>query len=67
MFAKESLFERKRYREQSLHSRLGWLIIIGTIPVVVVGLLFKGQIEGVFTKNLYVIAVSLLAVGKIVS
>ena len=62
-FTKESLFERKSYRKQSLHSRLGWLIIIGTIPVAVVGLLFKHQIEGVFTKNLHVIAVSLIALA----
>ena len=67
MFTKESLFERRSFREQSLHSRLGWLIIIGTIPVVVIGLLFKQQIEGVFTKNLYVIAVSLIALAVLLA
>ena len=67
MFTKESLFERKSFREQSFHSRLGWLIIIGTIPVVVIGLLFKQQIEGVFTKNLYVIAVSLIALAVLLA
>jgi undecaprenyl-diphosphatase len=67
MFTKESLFERKSFREQSLHSRLGWLIIIGTVPVVVIGLLFKQQIEGVFTKNLYVIAVSLIALAVLLA
>ena len=66
-FTKESLFERKKYREQSLNSRLGWLIIIGTIPVVVIGLLFKHQIEGVFTKNLYVIAASLIALALLLA
>src|SRR5438105_927391 len=35
---------------------LGWLVIVGSIPVAVVGLLFKKQIEGTFTKNLWVIA-----------
>src|SRR5207253_3128343 len=35
---------------------LGWLVVIGSIPVAVVGLLFKKQIEGTFTKNLWVIA-----------
>lgn len=62
-FMKESLLERRRYREQSLNSRLGWLILIGTLPVVVVGLLFKTEIEGVLTKNLYVIAGSLIALA----
>ena len=33
---------------------LGWLVIIGSIPVGIVGLLFKKQIEGTFTKNLWV-------------
>ena len=66
-FTKENLFERKGFREQSLNSRLGWLIIIGTIPVVVVGLLFKHQIEGVFTKNLYVIATSLITLAVLLA
>jgi|ERR1051326_2056596 undecaprenyl-diphosphatase len=52
---------------------LGWLVIIGSIPVAVVGLLFKKQIEGTFTKNLWVIATMmvvlavLLAVAELVS
>src|SRR3954467_15798792 len=33
---------------------LGWLVIIGSIPVAVVGLLFKKEIEGTFTNNLWV-------------
>src|SRR5712691_13093421 len=33
---------------------LGWLVIIGSLPVAVVGLLFRKQIEGTFTKNLFV-------------
>jgi undecaprenyl-diphosphatase len=42
---------------------LGWLVIIGSIPVAVVGLLFKHQIEGTFTKNLWVIAVMMIVVA----
>ena len=41
---------------------LGWLIILGSIPVGVVGLLFKKQIEGTFTKNLWVIATMMIVV-----
>ena len=66
-FIRENAFERRSYREQSLYSRLGWLIIIGTLPVVIIGLLFKQQIEGVFTKNLYVIAVSLIALAVLLA
>src|ERR1044072_6958557 len=42
---------------------LGWLVIIGSVPVAVVGLLFKKQIEGTFTKNLWVIAAVMLVIA----
>ena len=42
---------------------LGWLVIVGSIPVAVVGLLFKHQIEGTFTKNLWVIATMMIVVA----
>ncbi len=42
---------------------LGWLVIIGSIPVAVVGLAFKKQIEGTFTKNLWVIATMMIVVA----
>jgi undecaprenyl-diphosphatase len=42
---------------------LGWLVIIGSLPVGVVGLLFKKQIEGTFTKNLFVIATMMIVVA----
>ncbi|HMF57335.1 MAG TPA: undecaprenyl-diphosphate phosphatase, partial [Pyrinomonadaceae bacterium] len=42
---------------------LGWLVIIGSIPVGVVGLLLKKVIEGTFTKNLWVIATMMIVVA----
>src|SRR5882672_10268394 len=42
---------------------LGWLVIVGSIPVGVVGLLFKKQIEGTFTKNLWVIATMMIVIA----
>ncbi|HYV25607.1 MAG TPA: undecaprenyl-diphosphatase UppP [Pyrinomonadaceae bacterium] len=42
---------------------LGWLVIIGSIPVGVIGLLFKKQIEGTFTKNLWVIATMMVVIA----
>jgi undecaprenyl-diphosphatase len=42
---------------------LGWLVIIGSLPVGVIGLLFKKAIEGTFTKNLWVIATMMIVVG----
>jgi undecaprenyl-diphosphatase len=41
-------------------ARLGWLIIIGSIPIGTIGLLAKKIIEGGLTKNLTVIGVSLI-------
>ena len=35
------------------NSRLGWLVIIGSIPIGIVGLAFKDLIEGELTKNLW--------------
>jgi undecaprenyl-diphosphatase len=46
---------------------LGWLVIIGSIPVGTVGLLLKKQIEGPFTKNLWVIATMMIVVGLLMT
>src|SRR2546421_4402732 len=50
-------------RRLSHDAWLGWLIIIGSIPVGVVGLLLKKQIEGTFTKNLWIIATMMIVVA----
>jgi undecaprenyl-diphosphatase len=42
---------------------LGWLIIIGSIPIGVVGILFKKQIEGEATKNLWTISIMLIVIA----
>ena len=64
-FMKENIGNRKKFKEQSDNSRLGWLIIIGSLPVVFFGLALKDFIEGSFTKDLNVIATSLIALGVI--
>jgi len=46
---------------------LGWLVVIGSIPVAVVGLLFKKQIEGTFTKNLWVIATMMVVIALLLA
>lgn len=43
-------------------ARLGWFILIGTLPIVVCGLLFKRFIVGEF-RSLYVISGSLIVLG----
>jgi undecaprenyl-diphosphatase len=59
-FFTENLRERKKFSDQSQNSKLGWLIIIGSIPIFTLGLLLKELIEGPLTKNLYVITGSIL-------
>lgn len=43
-------------------SRLGWMIILGTVPIVVLGLLLHGRIEKEF-RSLYVIAGALIGLA----
>jgi len=66
-FFQDNLIKRVKYSEQKINSKLGWLIIIGTIPVVIIGLAFKDAIEGALTKNLYVIAASLIVLALILA
>ena len=66
-FLNDNLATRKRFSEQSQDSKLGWLIIVGTIPVVIIGLSFKHIIEGTLTKDLYVIAGSLIGLAVILA
>jgi undecaprenyl-diphosphatase len=46
---------------------LGWLVVIGSVPVALVGLVFKKQIEGTFTKNLWIIATMMIVVGLLLA
>lgn len=66
-FLRDNLQKRVKYSEQSTNAKLGWLIILGSIPIVVIGLLFKDAIEGTFTKNLYVIGGSLIVLAIILA
>lgn len=43
-------------------ARMGWLIILGSIPIVVLGLLFQDAIETVF-RSMWVIAIMLIVFG----
>jgi len=46
---------------------LGWLVVIGSLPVAIVGLLFKKEIEGAFTKNLWVIATMMVVIALLLA
>jgi len=59
--------EKKNGARLSHEAWLGWLVVIGSIPVAVVGLLFKKQIEGTFTKNLWVIATMMVVIAVLLA
>lgn len=63
LFAGKKVAEGETKPGLSLDARLGWLVIIGSIPIGVVGLLLKKQIEGTFTKNLWVIATMMVVIA----
>ena len=46
-------------------ARMGWYIILGTLPVAVIGLAFKKVIEGNLTKSLTVIGISAIVLALI--
>src|SRR5262245_17922391 len=53
---------RNKEMRQELDVRMGWYIILGTIPISVAGLLFADQIEGP-ARNLWLNAAMLIAFG----
>jgi undecaprenyl-diphosphatase len=61
------LKKRPVEEEAAGYAKLGWLIVIGTIPVGMVGLLARHQIEGALTKDLRVIAGSLIGLGLLLT
>jgi undecaprenyl-diphosphatase len=54
---------RFRFREYGAHSRMLFLIIVGTLPVALIGFLLKELIEGMLTKTSVVIAGSLVCLA----
>lgn len=54
-----------KYPNQNFYSRLGWMIIWGSIPIFVIGYILKNFIEGNATKNTTLIAFALVIVAII--
>jgi len=46
-------------------AQMGWLVIVGSIPIGVLGLLFKDQIEGPF-RDLRITATMLIVIGVVI-
>ncbi|GAB1429277.1 undecaprenyl-diphosphate phosphatase [Ignavibacteria bacterium] len=63
-FFRENL-QRIPLARQSHNSRMGWYVIIGTLPIVIAGLGLKKVIEGHLTKDATVIGTSLIVLAVI--
>lgn len=61
--AMEMTMVGKRTSKLSHEAWLGWLVIIGSVPIATVGLLLKKVIEGPLTKNLWLIATMMIVIG----
>ncbi len=53
-------------QRRTLDARLGWYLILGTLPIAVVGLIFADQIENGL-RNLYVIGTALIVFGLLMA
>jgi undecaprenyl-diphosphatase len=58
------LWRRRPFEEAD--SRMAWLIILGTVPIVVLGFAFKEHIKGEL-RSLYVISAALILVGLLMA
>jgi undecaprenyl-diphosphatase len=55
---------RDRGRRSELDARLGWYLILGTVPIVIFGVAFKNQIEN-GARDLYLIGTMLIVFGLV--
>ncbi|KKW68434.1 hypothetical protein AAV94_04830 [Lampropedia cohaerens] len=53
-------------RRSDPEARMGWFIILGTLPIVLLGLLFKDAIE-TYLRNLYLVASMLILFGIVLA
>ncbi len=51
---------------RTAESRLGWMIAVGTVPIVILGLLFEDPIDHAL-RSLYVICAALILVGMLLA
>ena len=55
-----------RVSRQDPDARMGWLVILGSLPIIVLGLLFQDQIESVL-RSLWIVATMLIVFGLILA
>jgi undecaprenyl-diphosphatase len=55
---------RRPQLRRELDARMGWYIVLGTVPIAIFGLIFKDQIES-GARNLYLIGCTLIVLGLV--
>jgi undecaprenyl-diphosphatase len=55
---------RSRERRRDFDARMGWYLILATVPIVVLGVLFSHQIES-GARSLYVIGTTMIGMGLV--
>jgi len=61
---KDGVDRRSRFGKHSADARLGWFVILGSFPIVILGVLFQNQIETTL-RNLYLTAITLALFGLV--
>jgi undecaprenyl-diphosphatase len=62
-----SLFSGSKQNDAAkADAKLGWLIIVGSLPVIAIGLIFKNQIENQL-RNLWIVAFTLIVFGVVLA
>lgn len=51
----------------TVEAKVGWGIVIGTLPIVIFGFLFKDQIKSDAVRSLYVVATMLIVMGIVLA
>ncbi len=57
---------RRRKPFQDIDARMGWMMIVGTMPIVVCGLLFKDAIETTL-RSLYIVSAALIGLAIVLA
>jgi len=66
-FSERSSGSKGFWDSLSNDARLGWLVIIGSLPIGIIGLKLKKLIEGPNTKNLWLIATMMIVIAVLLA
>jgi undecaprenyl-diphosphatase len=66
-FSERSSGSKGFWASLSSDARLGWLVIIGSLPIGIIGLKLKKLIEGPNTKNLWLIATMMIVIAVLLA